>query len=342
MDNGLKKPGSTPSVTTLPKNRGNTFVYTFYLCDDTEVVSDIDSNRAKTPGGDLDDDGNKSIASNGSAISNKSFSSTKKSCHSSSHGSSVIEDTPRDDAPALNDPQAVMPEFLDDPLVKHQHLSLQPKTKLIATRELLTCFEETKACKEHYAQMTIPGCKVAIAPVIDDDLCLFLEGANEWPVRKVEHLSNVNQFLLECAFPLIVILNEIEKGNGDLSYIQKAVRHSLHHFSLVLHNVTVDRHLEILRILRINTEILPEILSVDVASNENVQQCLDLSTKIAPPPLFGHLPCSKHKERGPKDKTLALALQNLGRPSNCFSGPPKWLKTPPDDQMNFHPRYHTL
>uniref|UniRef100_A0A915KTG9 Uncharacterized protein n=1 Tax=Romanomermis culicivorax TaxID=13658 RepID=A0A915KTG9_ROMCU len=120
----------------------------------------------------------------------------------------------------------------------------------------------------------------------------------------------------ECAFPLIVILNGIEKGNGDLSYIQKAVRHSLRHFSLMLHNVMVDRHLEILRILGINTKILPEILSVDVASDENVQQCLDLSTKIDPPPLFGHLPCSKHKERGPKDKTLAVALQNLGGPSN--------------------------
>uniref|UniRef100_A0A915J0H9 Uncharacterized protein n=1 Tax=Romanomermis culicivorax TaxID=13658 RepID=A0A915J0H9_ROMCU len=45
---------------------------------DTEAVSDIDSDRAKTPGGDLDDDGNKSVASDGSALSNKSFSSSRK------------------------------------------------------------------------------------------------------------------------------------------------------------------------------------------------------------------------------------------------------------------------
>uniref|UniRef100_A0A915JMY5 Uncharacterized protein n=1 Tax=Romanomermis culicivorax TaxID=13658 RepID=A0A915JMY5_ROMCU len=70
---------------------------------ETEAISDNDSDRAKTTGGDLDDDGDKSIASNGSPINNKSFSSTRKRRHSSSHGSSVIEDTPQDDAPASND-----------------------------------------------------------------------------------------------------------------------------------------------------------------------------------------------------------------------------------------------
>uniref|UniRef100_A0A915K763 Uncharacterized protein n=1 Tax=Romanomermis culicivorax TaxID=13658 RepID=A0A915K763_ROMCU len=124
---------------------------------DTKAVSNNDGNRAKTPGGDLDDHSDKS-----------------------------------------------------------------PKTKLIANQELVTCFEETKACKERYAQMAIPDCNVAIAPAIDDDLCLFQERANKWPVRKDEHLHNVNQALLECAFPLIAILNEIEKSNGDLSYVQKA------------------------------------------------------------------------------------------------------------------------
>uniref|UniRef100_A0A915HLZ7 Uncharacterized protein n=1 Tax=Romanomermis culicivorax TaxID=13658 RepID=A0A915HLZ7_ROMCU len=58
-----------------------------------------------------------------------------------------------------------------------------------------------------------------------------------------------------------------------------------------------------------------------MASDENVQRCLDLSTNIAPPLLFGHLLCSKLKERGRKDKTLAIALQNLGGPSNRSSGP---------------------
>uniref|UniRef100_A0A915JMX9 Uncharacterized protein n=1 Tax=Romanomermis culicivorax TaxID=13658 RepID=A0A915JMX9_ROMCU len=115
-----------------------------------------------------------------------------------------------------------MPEFFDDPLVKRQCLSLQPKTKLIANQELSTCFEEAKAGKEHYAQMAIPDCNMAIAPAIDDNLRLFLGGANKWPVCKDEHLPNVNQALLECAFPLIAILNKIEEGNGDLSYIQKA------------------------------------------------------------------------------------------------------------------------
>uniref|UniRef100_A0A915I387 Uncharacterized protein n=1 Tax=Romanomermis culicivorax TaxID=13658 RepID=A0A915I387_ROMCU len=147
----------------------------------------------------------------------------------------------------------------------------KPKTKLIATQELSTCFEETKARKEHYAQMAIPDCNVAIAPTIDNNLRLFLERANKWPVRKDKRLHNVNQALLECAFPLIAILNEIEKGNGDLSNIQKAVCHSLHHFSLVLHNVMVDRPFEILCILGINTNILFQISSVDVASDENVQ-----------------------------------------------------------------------
>uniref|UniRef100_A0A915KN85 Uncharacterized protein n=1 Tax=Romanomermis culicivorax TaxID=13658 RepID=A0A915KN85_ROMCU len=94
---------------------------------------------------------------------------------------------------------------------------------------------------------------------------------NKWPVRKDEHLCNVNQALLECTFPLIAILNEIEKGNGDLSYIQKAVHHSLCHFSLVLHDVTVDRQFEILCILGINTKILPKISSINVASDENIQ-----------------------------------------------------------------------
>uniref|UniRef100_A0A915KCG5 Uncharacterized protein n=1 Tax=Romanomermis culicivorax TaxID=13658 RepID=A0A915KCG5_ROMCU len=105
---------------------------------DTKAVSDNDSDRAKTPRGDLGEDGDKSVASDGSAISNKSFSSTNKCRQSSSHGSSVIEDTPPDNAPASNDPQAVMPEFLDDHLVKRQRLSLQPKTKLIANPELWT------------------------------------------------------------------------------------------------------------------------------------------------------------------------------------------------------------
>uniref|UniRef100_A0A915JPL4 Uncharacterized protein n=1 Tax=Romanomermis culicivorax TaxID=13658 RepID=A0A915JPL4_ROMCU len=309
---------------------------------DTEAISDNDSDRAKTPGGDLDDDGDKSVARDGSAISNKSFSATRKCHHSSSHGSSVINNTLWDDAPAWNDSQVVMPEFFDDPLVKCQRLSLQPKTKLIANRELSTCFEEAKACKKHYAQMAIPDCNVAIAPAIDDDLCLFLEWANKWPVRKDERLCNVNQALLECAFPLIAILKEIEKGNGDLSYVQKAVRHTLCHLSSALHDVTVNRRFETLRILGINTKILPEILSVNVASHENVQRCLDPSTKIAPPPLFRHLLCSKLKGRGRKDKTLGMALQTLGGPSNHLSGPPKWFITPPDDQKDFRPRSDTF
>uniref|UniRef100_A0A915L0H7 Uncharacterized protein n=1 Tax=Romanomermis culicivorax TaxID=13658 RepID=A0A915L0H7_ROMCU len=58
---------------------------------------------------------------------------------------------------------------------------------------------------------------------------------------------------------------------------------------------------------RINTKILPKILFSNVANDRNVQQCLDPSTKIAPSPLFGHLLCSKLKERGPKDETLAVA-----------------------------------
>uniref|UniRef100_A0A915K634 Uncharacterized protein n=1 Tax=Romanomermis culicivorax TaxID=13658 RepID=A0A915K634_ROMCU len=70
------------------------------------AVPDNDSNRAKTPGGDLDDDGDKSVARDSSAISNKSFSSTRKCRCLSSHGLSVIDDTPWDDAPASNDPQA--------------------------------------------------------------------------------------------------------------------------------------------------------------------------------------------------------------------------------------------
>uniref|UniRef100_A0A915KH83 Uncharacterized protein n=1 Tax=Romanomermis culicivorax TaxID=13658 RepID=A0A915KH83_ROMCU len=72
---------------------------------DTKAVSDNDSDRAKMPGGDLDDDIDKSVASNDSTISNKSFSSTRKRRRSSSHGLSVIDDTPRDDAPAMSDPQ---------------------------------------------------------------------------------------------------------------------------------------------------------------------------------------------------------------------------------------------
>uniref|UniRef100_A0A915JD21 Uncharacterized protein n=1 Tax=Romanomermis culicivorax TaxID=13658 RepID=A0A915JD21_ROMCU len=59
--------------------------------------------------------------------------------------------------------------------------------------------------------MAILDCNMAIAPAIDDDLHFFLEWANKWTVRKDEHLPNVNQALLECAFPLIAILNEIEK-----------------------------------------------------------------------------------------------------------------------------------
>uniref|UniRef100_A0A915K707 Uncharacterized protein n=1 Tax=Romanomermis culicivorax TaxID=13658 RepID=A0A915K707_ROMCU len=54
---------------------------------DAEVVPNIDRDGVKTPGGDLDDDGDKSIASDGSAVSTKSFSPTRKCHHSSSHGS---------------------------------------------------------------------------------------------------------------------------------------------------------------------------------------------------------------------------------------------------------------
>uniref|UniRef100_A0A915IB45 Uncharacterized protein n=1 Tax=Romanomermis culicivorax TaxID=13658 RepID=A0A915IB45_ROMCU len=127
---------------------------------DTEAVSDIDSDRAKTPGGDLDDNGDKCIARDSSAISTKSFSSTRKRHCSSSHGSSVIDDTPRDDAPASSDPQV-------------------SKTKLIAIHELSTCLEETKTRKEHYTQMAIPDCNVAIAPAIENGLHLFLERAKK-------------------------------------------------------------------------------------------------------------------------------------------------------------------
>uniref|UniRef100_A0A915HT74 Uncharacterized protein n=1 Tax=Romanomermis culicivorax TaxID=13658 RepID=A0A915HT74_ROMCU len=123
--------------------------------------------------------------------------------------------------------------------------------------------------------MAILDCNVAIAPPIDDNSHLFMEWANKWPVHEDEHLCNVNQALLECAFSLITILNEIEKVNGDLSYVQKA-----------------------------------KISSVNMANSENIQQCLDSSTKITPP-LFGHLLCSKLKECSCKDKTLAMALQNL-------------------------------
>uniref|UniRef100_A0A915HH45 Uncharacterized protein n=1 Tax=Romanomermis culicivorax TaxID=13658 RepID=A0A915HH45_ROMCU len=122
---------------------------------DTEAVSDIDSNRAKMPGGDLEDDGDKCIVSNSSAISSKSFSSTRKRHCSSSHGSPAIEDTLCDDAPASNDPHV-------------------PKTKLIATDELSTCLEETKACKEHYAQMAIPDCNVAIPPDVCWIVCALI------------------------------------------------------------------------------------------------------------------------------------------------------------------------
>uniref|UniRef100_A0A915I5I1 Uncharacterized protein n=1 Tax=Romanomermis culicivorax TaxID=13658 RepID=A0A915I5I1_ROMCU len=280
------------------------FIHSYSSCEslitdkalDTKAVSDNDRDRSKMPGGDLDDDSDKSVARDRSAISNRSFSSTRKCPRSSSHGSSVIEDTLWDDAPASNDSQVVMPEFIDDPLIKCQHLSLQPKTKLIANWELLTCFEETKTLKEHYTQMAILDYNVAIAPTIDDDLCHFLEWANKWPA------------LLECAFPLIAILKEIEQDNGDLSYVQKAVGHSLCHFSLVLHDLTVNRPSEMLHILGINTKILPEISSVNVASDENIQRCLDLWTKIAPPPLFGHLLCSKLKERGHYSSWGRLAI----------------------------------
>uniref|UniRef100_A0A915L0S8 Uncharacterized protein n=1 Tax=Romanomermis culicivorax TaxID=13658 RepID=A0A915L0S8_ROMCU len=73
---------------------------------DTEAASHNDKDRARTPGGDLDDDGDKRVASDGSAISNKSFSSSRKGHRSSSHGLSVIDDTQPDDAPAWNNPQA--------------------------------------------------------------------------------------------------------------------------------------------------------------------------------------------------------------------------------------------
>uniref|UniRef100_A0A915IEZ0 Uncharacterized protein n=1 Tax=Romanomermis culicivorax TaxID=13658 RepID=A0A915IEZ0_ROMCU len=123
---------------------------------DTEAVSDNDSDRAKMPGGKLDEDGDKSVASNSSTVSNKSYSSTREHHCASSHGSSVIDDTPRDDAPASNDPQA-------------------PKTKLIATQELSTCSQESKACKERYAQMAILDCNMAIALAIDNNLRPFVE-----------------------------------------------------------------------------------------------------------------------------------------------------------------------
>uniref|UniRef100_A0A915L367 Uncharacterized protein n=1 Tax=Romanomermis culicivorax TaxID=13658 RepID=A0A915L367_ROMCU len=74
---------------------------------------------------------------------------------------------------------------------------IQPKTKLIAIRKLLTCFKKSKAHKECYAPMAIPDCNMAIAPAIDDDLHLFLEWANKWPETLVTTEPILEQLLAE-------------------------------------------------------------------------------------------------------------------------------------------------
>jgi len=246
-----------------------------------------------------------------SSKSQRSDISSSSSSSSSSDDSSSSNSSEPD---TKNMTVVYIPDFSDEPAPKRQKLLLSPGTQSIVSREMAGNYEEIKSRRERYGKIPIPDCIFAYAPAVDDEFRLVLERHQKWPVRNDEHLKLLHQNILECSFPLVSVLNQLEKNACTLEYVQKALRHSLRHFSCVFQDITAERRFGVLRSLELSSHNLPEIYRSPISGETGF--CRGTGLPIGPPALFGPDLSALLKERGRKDSSLAAAVSSLGGSSS--------------------------
>uniref|UniRef100_A0A915IHH8 Uncharacterized protein n=1 Tax=Romanomermis culicivorax TaxID=13658 RepID=A0A915IHH8_ROMCU len=131
----------------------------------------------------------------------------------------------------------------------------------------------------------MPNCPVALAPVLDEDIHSYLEKDKKWLIKKDEHNRRFHQSVLECAYPLIAILNEKERRSFDTRFMVNVV--SLDHLGYVLMDTIYEHRNEISKNLGLKSHLFSGVSSDPVPTNESVIQWTDSTSKLLPPPLFG-------------------------------------------------------
>uniref|UniRef100_A0A915KZM3 Uncharacterized protein n=1 Tax=Romanomermis culicivorax TaxID=13658 RepID=A0A915KZM3_ROMCU len=132
-----------------------------------------------------------------------------------------------------------------------------------------------------------------------------------WPPKRYDRLHQLHQSVLECAFPLIALLNNAENGQLINDFSIKAVHHSLRHLSLVLQDLSYEKRYLVTKCLGSEPTLLPDIRSSVVPGNEPIACIMDTASKLVPPPLFGSALLKDLKDLFQGDKSLRDAVRLL-------------------------------
>uniref|UniRef100_A0A915KYD0 Uncharacterized protein n=1 Tax=Romanomermis culicivorax TaxID=13658 RepID=A0A915KYD0_ROMCU len=125
--------------------------------------------------------------------------------------------------------KAAVPTFSDSLKLEHKRLLLTSGTKDLILSELRGYFEDPTLRLKRYSKMIVPDSPVALAPVIHEDFRSFLERDKKWLTRKDEHFCRLQQSVLKCAYPLVAVINEQDRGSFDAVFASNAMKHSLPH-----------------------------------------------------------------------------------------------------------------